>query len=210
MAMSWAISAPTKKEEGGTPGSKRSRTEGGSGSVKKEDDEAPRGILKDVANLCLRNTRALAHVEAILYETWKNPEGEVTVAGAAAGKGYAERTKGVRGHKEGSPHVHVVIAVLTAIGGMKEVPAEVTLAINEVLTICTDPAATEKIIPVYFLSKMHEDNQYRMVWHDMSEGKKVSRILRWYLVKTASKQMEGTAPRNPAERRIKKWLETKK
>ena len=78
---------------------------------------------------------------------------------------------------------------------------------NEVATVAKVTITTEKLVPVFFLAKQHQEDKVRIVWHDETENKAFSQLLRAWLKEKNAMQKDGTAPRNPAERRLRAWLE---
>ena len=69
------------------------------------------------------------------------------------------------------------------------------------------PQATEMLIPVFFLAKCHSGKTYKMVWHDKTADKVLTTILEEALKEAGAEEKEGTRPRNPAERRLRSWLQ---
>ena len=203
--MAWAITAAKTEEPETSPGKKRKGARGGADS---SGEAGARGaVMRDVVRLTLQNTRGLAHVEHVLYKTWEvQADVSFIKAGLAAGRGYNEATKGKAGHKFGSPGAHVSNAVI------KEIRTKIALkegqeACDNLLAQCTSPQSTEMLIPVFSLAKCHSGKTYKMVWHDKTEGKVLTTILEGALKEASAEEKEGTRPRNPAERRLRSWLQ---
>ena len=204
--MAWAFTAAKAEDPESSPGKKRKGSGGEAGS---SGEAGARGgaVMRDVVQLTLQNTRGLAHVEHVLYKTWEvQADVSFIKTGLAAGRGYNEATKGRAGHKFGSPGAHVAVAVI------KEIRTKISLkegqdACDNLLAQCTSPQTTETLIPVFFLAKCHSGKTYKMVWHDKTTDKVLTTILEEALKEAGAEEKEGTRPRNPAERRLRSWLQ---
>ena len=76
------------------------------------------------------------------------------------------------------------------------------------------------MIPVFYLSKCHDETRTKVVWkceyvpidpNDVAKGSfnVLDEELPKILTAFGGKELPGTAPRNPSERKLRNWLDKK-
>lgn len=215
MAMEWALSTPTT-----SPAKKKAKKEGG--ELEEDDDEdmvktkgfaMSKAITRDHVALTLRTARGLAVIEGQLYKTWKvKTVCPVIEPALEAGKAYAESTKGKKNHGKGSPHIHVCAAVLKVLLTQNMVDQG---RVQRFISDNGEPKKLAKAVPVFYVTKMCDEAWSRIVWHSPMDDRGYSCLdneLPKLLMATGNDgaELPGTAPRNPLERRLKKFLEKTK
>ena len=211
--LSWAFgigAGAMVTADGGSP-AKKSKGGGNGGG-----EEGDKGIMKETVKLVLKIARGQATLEGFLYKTMDTlTENPIVPAGNAAGKNYQAKTKGVKGHNVGPPNVHIVIEVLKV---MQAHPSCDAAKITNFLSRCDSPATVQAVIPVFWMNKCHDESRTKIVWKceyvpidpsDLSKGsfnvldEEMPKICKEF----GGKELPGTAPRNPGERKLRGWLD---
>ena len=63
-----------------------------------------------------------------------------------------------------------------------------------------------KILPVFYVSKMYAEGRHKLVFYNKSATLEVHSCLTALLIDAGAKELPGTAPKTPIERKIEKLL----
>lgn len=119
----------------------------------------------------------------------------------------------------GSPHLHVLAAVLGELRTVASVDQELLTAMEK---HCDGPGGMSRLhaaVPIFYVAKQHDESKAKIVFMDKdiiintNDGPKNVRILTQvlspYLLANGGELLEGAAPKNPAERRLAKFSSKK-